>query len=475
MIRRLPLFTLAALAACSSPNDDQPITASVIGTAPRIVDPSQKPLPSASALLMSSTAQGLVRFDAAGQIEPGLAIRWDVSDDGLYYTFRIADTGKIEAEQVARWLRAAIGPTSRNPLKPVLGAIVDILAVTPEVIEIQLRSPRPDLLPLFAQPEMAILARGEGTGPLRIIDRTAGTMLLSPSDPPADAEPAVLARRQVKLRAEPASHAVARFVAGRGALVVGGQFGDLFVARAASLPANILHIDPTSGLFGFAVAARGGFTGVAENRRALSMSLDRSRIAAAFGAGWRSAATLVPAGLVDRPSPASPDWIDTPIDQRRILARETVATWLAAQAEPPVVRVALPPGPGSRLLFALIAADWASIGVTAVLAEPGGPADLKLIDAVAPSDSASWYLRQFECVRSLACSLEADRALGAAREAPTIAERAARLAEADTRLAEITAFMPIAAPLRWSLASRQLQAFQENKRAVHPLDQLRGE
>ena len=98
-----------------------------------------------------------------------------------------------------------------------------------------------------------------------------------------------------------------------------------------------------------------------------------------------------------------------------------------------------------------------------------------LVDEVAPGDSASWYLRRFECVRSIACSLDADRALTAAREAPTIAERAAQLAEADARLAEISAFIPLAAPLRWSLVSRQLRAFQDNKRAVHPLDQLRPE
>lgn len=480
MIRQLSLFAVTAafvaLAACSSPADNEPIAASVIGTTPPLVDPSRKPLAPASALLLSATAQGLVRFDAAGQIEPGLAIRWDVSDDGLYYTFRLGSVAAVDAEQVAGRLRAAIGPTSANPLKPVLGAIVDILAVTPEVIEIQLSAPRPDLLNLFAQPEMAILAHGQGTGPFRIADRDRGTMLLSPTDPQlADAEPAVLAGRQVRLRAEPAGQAVARFMNDRVSLVLGGGFDDLFVARAARLPANILHLDPAAGLFGFAVSARGGFIGVADNRRALSMAIDRARVASAFGAGWRPSATLVPAGLVDRPSPATPDWIDAPLDQRITLAREAVAAWVTAQGDQPVVRLGVPQGTGGRLLFALIAADWARIGVTAIRAEPGAPTDLTLVDAVAPSDSASWYLRRFECVRSIACSLEADRALTAAREVPTLAERAARLADADARLTEITAFMPLAQPVRWSLVARPLRAFQENKRAVHPLDQLRSE
>ena len=37
--------------------------------------------------------------------------------------------------------------------------------MTDRVIEIRLIAPRPNLLPLLAQPEFAILRGGEGTGP----------------------------------------------------------------------------------------------------------------------------------------------------------------------------------------------------------------------------------------------------------------------------------------------------------------------
>ncbi|MET0269448.1 MAG: ABC transporter substrate-binding protein, partial [Sphingomonas sp.] len=249
---------------------------------------------------------------------------------------------------------------------------------------------------------------------------------------------------------------------------------DIFVARAAKPAADTLRFDPTPGLFGFATVARGGFVGVADNRRALAMALDRQRIADAFGAGWRPAASLLPAGLVDRARPATPDWSDTPLAMRRTLARETIATWLEAQGEPPVVRVAMPGGPGARLLFALVAADWRAIGVTAVRADPGEAADLILLDEVAPGDSAAWYLRHFECVRSIACSGTADAALTAARDMVDVAERARLLGDADARLAEITAFIPVGQPLRWSLVSRRLTAWSDNARGAHPLDQLRA-
>ncbi|TVV72344.1 ABC transporter substrate-binding protein [Sphingomonas solaris] len=468
-----PLFAVLALAACAPAPDDGPLAVSVIGDRPAVVDPSQKPVGTASALLLSAVAQGLVRFDAAGQIEPGLAIRWDVSDDGLYYTFRIADNAGIDAGHVARWLRAAIGPTSRNPLQPVLGAVAEIVAVTPEVIEIRLIGPRPDLLPLFAQPQLAVLANGAGTGPFRIEARRGSSLLLAPVDPAVEATPEAIARSKLRLRAEPAARAVARFAADRAAVVLGGGFADLAIARAASPAADALRFDPAPGLFGFAVTTRGGFTGVADNRRALAMALDRGRIAGAFGGGWRPAATLLPGTLVDRQTPATPDWIDTPLADRLTLARETIATWLAAEGTPPVVRVAMPEGPGARMLFALVEAHWRAIGVSTVRVGADAEADLTLVDLVAPGESAAWYLRRFECVRSIVCSGEADAALTAARDAATLPERAARLADADTRLTQISAFIPVAQPLRWSLVSRRLTGWQDNRRAAHPLDQLR--
>lgn len=470
MIRLAILAPFALLCACTPAPDEGPITVSVIGGPAAVIDPSRHPLSPASATLMSSVAQGLVRFDASGQIEPGLAIRWDVSDDGLYYTFRI-DPALADAAQVARTLRAAIAPSSRNTLKPVLGAIAEIVPVTPEVIEIRLTSPRPDLLPLLAQPQLAILAQGHGTGPFRITHRKGDAMLLTPAE--VDLPPEDLARRQVRFRAEAAPRAVARFVRGGAAAVAGGRFPDLFVARAAAPAADTLRYDPAPGMLGLVAVARGGFVGVADNRRALAMALDRQRIAVSFGAGWRPATTLLPAGLVDRAQPTTPDWSDTPLDMRRILARETVASWLELRGEPPVVRVAMPGGSGGRLLFALIAADWRSIGVTTVPAGPGEAADLLLLDEVAPGDSAAWYLRHFECARAIACSETADGALTLARDTVNVAERARLLGEADARLAGISAYIPIALPLRWSLVSRRLPAWTDNARGAHPLDQIR--
>ena len=92
----------------------------MIGGEPKLRDPAhRRPFGARTRCCSQNVAQGLVRFDAAGNIVRGLAERWNVSDDGLSYIFRIAatkwpDGRKITAQQVARLLkRAARGRAAR--------------------------------------------------------------------------------------------------------------------------------------------------------------------------------------------------------------------------------------------------------------------------------------------------------------------------------------------------------------------------
>ena len=91
------------------------------------------------------------------------------------------------------------------------------------------------------------------------------------------------------------------------------------------------------------------------------------------------------------------------------------ATRLFGDLERPVIRVALPDAPGAKILLSRLASDWGAIGITGRAGEPGKPADLSLIDAVAPSTSPAWFLRTFRCGTSPVCDPEADELLGRAR------------------------------------------------------------
>src|SRR5205085_1303360 len=178
----IPALALEPIACRQQPHGE--IKAIVISGDPQLRDPALGPLPLQDEVLLQNVAQGLVRFDSAGNIVPGLAERWNVSDDGLSYIFRIAssqwaDGRKITAQQVARLLKRQVAGRSKNSLKDALGAVEDIVAMTDRVIEIRLIAPRPNLLPLLAQPEFAILRGGMGSGPFKIAaDNGDGLRLL---------------------------------------------------------------------------------------------------------------------------------------------------------------------------------------------------------------------------------------------------------------------------------------------------------
>ncbi|TGX50281.1 ABC transporter substrate-binding protein [Sphingomonas gei] len=460
--------------------DDAPVVVSVIGGESKAADPSAGPLDAAERVLMGATAQGLVRFDAGGQIEAALAERWIVIDDGRSYIFRLReatwpDGAPVTAAQVVRVLRRAAAPGSRNTLAPFLAVIDEIVEMTPTVIEVRLKRPRPDLLKLFAQPELAVFRTGtlDGSGPFRAQPSVRGRVLLRPVPDPGGAgdNSAPEPEETVQLLAERAAVALARFKARESDLILGGSFVDWPIAAQAALaPAN-LHVEQPSGLFGLAVAEREGFLSEPGNRAAVAMAINRAALTQALRPDWTPLETLLPGQLDSAAPPARADWSSLTLDARRQMARDRVTAWRRVHPEPLTLRIALPAGPGATLLWAHLAEAMLRIGITPQRVGAAAPADLRLIDAIAPYDSGRWFV-QTACV---ACSDEAKALIAAGREAPDLAARAQRIAEADAALTADAAYIPIAQPLRWSLVALRLGAWQGNARGWHPLNHLRNE
>ncbi|MFW2830701.1 ABC transporter substrate-binding protein [Sphingomonas sp. ID0503] len=479
--RAFLLLAPLLLAGCDALEvDDHRVVVSVIGSDLSEGDPGRGPVDPARAAYVSATAQGLVSFDAAGEIAPGLAERWIVSDDGLAYDFRLRRTAfaggrEVDAERVARLLRAMVAKNSRNPLLPVLGAVDRIVAMPNQVVEIRLRGPRPNLLQLLAQPEMALTYDGRGTGPFaaEIDGKTVARLTLPAPNAVGEDGGAAPALDPVILHAERVGRAIARFRRDESDAVLGGTFLNLAVGQAAKLPPTAWHFDPVEGLFGLVVADTSGFLALPGKRTVLAMALDRAALLAPFSAqGWTAQTAIVPRGMPDLPTPAEPGWANLDLAVRRAIAVQTVTRWREEhEGAAPHLRVAIPQGPGATVLFALLARQWREIGVTAERVAADADADLRLVDSVAPADNAAWYLRHFSCDRSPACDPTADAALVAARFATTLPARAAALAQADRILVGTVPFIPLARPLRWSLAYK-LDGFQANRRGVHPLRPL---
>ena len=489
-MKSLALLPLAALllASCQRKADDGPVAVSVIGEPPRLAESSLTALTAPQATLLGAVAQGLVRFDAKAEIEPGLAIRWAISEDGLYYTFRLDADGPT-ADKIATALRRRISAQKNGPLGHIFDAINEIVAVTPEVIEIRLAAPRADLMTALARPELAIIFDGKGLGPLRMAE-THGPSHALKLQPPARAKgddpDAAPDRRFVLLRGERAARGVARFQRGELRMLTGGTVADLIYPRVAGIAEPILQADPATGLFGLRVTSDAPMLASIEVRQALSASLDRDAIGAALQApGWRPTDSIFPGGtLASTPTTALRPLLARALagiargragnDQIRP-ATDVIQSWRAANegaTEP--LKLAVPAGPGGRALFNAIALQWVRIGVRIERVAPDSRADLTLVDEVSPSDEPEWYLTRFLCSAGRPCSEMADEAYARARSAADPAVRDAALADAAERIAALHPFIPIAQPLRWSLVVANSPGFTANARAIHPLPPLIG-
>ena len=482
--RLLCVIAAGLILAASGCRRDQPqqLNVAVIGGGPLTIgDPIVPPASPAQATLRLNLAQGLVRLDAAGQVEPGLAERWNVSDDGLSYIFRLVtgewpDGRKIMARDMARILNRQLRANTDNPTRDALGVVEEVVAMTDRVIEIRLRAPRSNLLQLLAQPEYALIREGGGTGPFMLRKPTSGEVESTDKNAPLrltrrlrgiDGEPGE--REDVRVSAMAAASAITAFRNDQLDLVLGGTIADLPLAMRAKLERGALRFDPASGLFGLVPARADGPLAEPEVRRLLSRAIDRTALVAALGVpGLGPRATLLQAGLEGLADPAQPAWLAQPITERRVALTAEAQRLFGGAARPRLV-VALPAGPGSDLIFTRLFADWGAIGIGVERAAAGKRADLRLIDAVAPSNSPAWFLRRFRCGQVAVCIVDADIMLQSARDAPFAARRAALFGEVATLMDDVTLFIPLAAPVRWSLVGDRAVGFQENRFAHHPL------
>ena len=477
----IPVAVALALAGCGERNEGV-IRVAAIGSTPKLVETVSAPLSAGDALLRQNLAQGLVRFDERGQVVPGLAERWNVSDDGLSYIFRLQtgewpDGRKIRADEIARILSRQLRTASANPLKDTLGAVTEVVAMTDRVVEIRLAAPRPNLLQLLAQPEFGLVRASVGTGPFRIPtpDEAAtipddednkGALVLIHRIRIPDAEDPI---EKVRIRGGDARTLVAAFADGDLDLVVGGTVDNLPIALAQKMPRGTLRFDPVAGLFGLAPTSRSEVLQEADVRRLLSRAIDRSALIAGLRVGGLvPRATLLQGGLEGIQSPPQPNWLGQPAEERRA-ALVAEANRLFGRVDRPTLRIALPDGPGGKYLLARLGYDWAPLGIKVERAPSPASADLVWIDEVAPSTSPAWFARRFRCGAAPICVEEAEPLLAQARLTVDSRQRAALFVEAAARMDGAQLFIPIAAPIRWSLVSGRAPGFAENSFARHTL------
>ncbi len=478
---RKPIIALLACllaTSCNSRGDDGVLRVAIIGTTDQLFADGVRLAPPGQHI-RAAQAQGLVRLDEAGNVVPAIAERWIVTDDGVSYIFRIREFdlpsgGRLTAQTVRDSLRRTFARLSGTSLGLDLTKVSEVRAMTGRVVEIRLKSPMRGFLQVLAQPELGLVLQNGHTGPMALT-REGDIAVLDAMPPEMRGLPSQedwgQGLLQLRVSAVDAQRAVDGFSDAKYDLLLGGQLANLPLADTGPLSRGTVRLDAAIGLFGLDVAHTGGFLADPANREALAQAIDRNALMQPFNiGGWTATTRLVAPGLPGDAGVVDERWAGTNLEQRRIIAAGRVTQWEQASGRELELRIALPAGPGSDLLFRGLAADMLRIGVTAKRVGMNDPADLRLRDRVARYGEARWFLNQFNCsFTDGPCAKEADDLVARSIQLTDPAAEAAMLAEAEQVLTAANIYIPLGAPIRWSQVRGGVDGFTENAWALHPL------
>jgi peptide/nickel transport system substrate-binding protein len=160
---------------------------------PAQLDPATA-LEGAGPLVARQIFDTLLAFrDGSTEVDPALATRWNVSRDGLVWTFslregvRFHDGTLLTAAEVAAFFQRQLAPDAPGAVWPALlrgrpGVVRDVRALDRATVQFTLLQPYAPLLTVLAHPGLGIAKvsgdRLVGSGPYRVVDVAAGRMAL---------------------------------------------------------------------------------------------------------------------------------------------------------------------------------------------------------------------------------------------------------------------------------------------------------
>ncbi|QJF53331.1 ABC transporter substrate-binding protein [Roseobacter ponti] len=157
------LLAMALAATAVSATAQTDITVALQLEPPHL-DPTSAAAGAIDSVLYSNVFEGLTRFMADGSVVPGLAKSWEISDDGLSYTFTLQDGvtfhdgTAMDAEDVKFTLDRILAEDSANAQKALYEAISAVEVVNPLTLRITLSEPNGNLLFNLAWGDAVIVA-----------------------------------------------------------------------------------------------------------------------------------------------------------------------------------------------------------------------------------------------------------------------------------------------------------------------------
>jgi peptide/nickel transport system substrate-binding protein len=211
----LGISAAALLAGAASAKDNITIA---IQLEPPHLDPTSAAAGAIDSVLYSNVFEGLTRFDSTGAVIPGLAKSWEISDDGLTYTFQLQsavtfhDGTTMDAEDVKFSLDRIGTDDSTNAQKALFEAIDTVTVINPETVQITLSEPNGSMLFNLAWGDAVIVAPESienikqtpiGTGAFKFDSWTQGDKVELSRYDAYWGTPAILSRATFKFISDP--------------------------------------------------------------------------------------------------------------------------------------------------------------------------------------------------------------------------------------------------------------------------------
>jgi peptide/nickel transport system substrate-binding protein len=363
------LYTAVSLAQPSAPAADRVTIGMQLE--PPILDPTANPAAAISEILYGNVFEGLVQFAADGSAVPKLAASWDVSDDGLSYTFhlqhgvRFHDGSAFDAAAAKFSLDRVLDSGSVNPQRSRAAKIREVGIVDPFTLRILLKQRSGGLLQSLAwgafvmvSPQSAATNAVQpiGTGPFRFSTWRRGDSISLVRNADYWGKPAVLGEATFKFIADPTA-AYAALMAGDVDAFANYPAPESFAQFAAD-PRFAVFAGSTEMETVLALNERVPPLGNLLVRRAISYALDRHAIidGAMFGYG-------TPIG--SHFPPHNPAYVDLTGVYPHNVAKARVLLAAAGYPHGFSVTLKLPPPSYARRGGEIVAAELAQVGIRA--------------------------------------------------------------------------------------------------------------
>ncbi len=341
---------------------------------------------------------GLTTEAADGSVIPGAAESWQVSDDGLVYTFKLrdhtwSDGVPVTADDFLFAFHRILDPATAAEYASLLytiknakpineGAIADpdelgVRAQGPRTLEVTLESPTPYFLEqlthytAFPVPRHKVEQLGKdwvkpgnivGNGPYTVVEWVPNDHIKSVKNPAFYDADQVAIDSVIFYPAEERNAATKRFRAGE--IDVQYDFAsDQIDWLKENLPEET-RIAPYLGIYYYAINVRKAPFDNQGLRQALAMAIDRAAITdKILRTGELPAYSFVPPGTGNYGEPAYVDWKEVPYPDRLAKAKQLLAAAGFGPDHPLKVTLRYNTSETHKKVAIAIAAMWKQLGV----------------------------------------------------------------------------------------------------------------